>query len=202
MSINTSLDQIRASLAATQQVAQTMLEQESLHEALLRAVALCVEALGQRRRVFFAGNGGSAAEAQHFAAELLGRFLIDRAPLPAMALHVDTSALTAIGNDLGFDQVFSRQLQGLGQPGDVLVALSTSGRSKNVLAAMRAARAIGISTIAMTGQDPRDMGALADVVLAVPSAHTPQIQEGHLVLGHLLCDLVEQRVHQSSVREA
>jgi D-sedoheptulose 7-phosphate isomerase len=185
---------LRASLQATLQVAQAMLDSKPLQEALLQAVAVCERALRERKRVFFAGNGGSAAEAQHFAAELLGRFLVDRAPLPAMALHVDTSAVTAIGNDFGFDQVFSRQLQGLGQAGDVLVALSTSGRSKNVLAAMQAARQMGISTIAMTGQDPRDMAAWADVVLAVPSAHTPQVQEGHLVLGHLLCDLVERQL--------
>lgn len=193
-----SLDHLKQSLRATQQVAQAMLEQPALHEALLKAVAVCAAALSQRRRVFFAGNGGSAAEAQHFAAELLGRFLIDRAPLPAMALHVDTSAMTAIGNDFGFEQVFSRQLQGLGQHGDVLVALSTSGRSKNILLAMEAARQMGISTIAMTGADPRDMGQLADVVLAVPSGHTPQIQEGHLVLGHLLCDLVERHLSRSA----
>lgn len=198
MSSDSSLNHIRASLGATQQVAQEMLNQASLHEALLCAVNLCVKALSQRQRVFFAGNGGSAAEAQHFAAELLGRFLMDRAPLPAMALHVDTSAMTAIGNDFGFEHVFSRQLQGLGQSGDVLVALSTSGRSKNILAAMRVARDLGISTIAMTGEDPRDMGELADVVLAVPATHTPQVQEGHLVLGHLLCDLVERQIHETS----
>jgi D-sedoheptulose 7-phosphate isomerase len=192
------LDHLKQSLEATRKVAQAMLEQASLHAALLQAVETCATALSHRRRVFFAGNGGSAAEAQHFAAELLGRFLIDRAPLPAMALHVDTSAMTAIGNDFGFDQVFSRQLQGLGQAGDVLVALSTSGRSKNILAAMEAARHMGISTIAMTGSDPRDMGRLADVVLAVPSTHTPQIQEGHLVLGHLLCDLVERHLSRSA----
>ncbi|MFM1859831.1 MAG: phosphoheptose isomerase 2 [Pseudomonadota bacterium] len=192
------LDHLKRSLQATRQVAEAMLEEAPLHEALLRAVDICATALAQRRRVFFAGNGGSAAEAQHFAAELLGRFLIDRAPLPAMALHVDTSAMTAIGNDFGFDQVFSRQLQGLGQAGDVLVALSTSGRSKNILAAMDAARQMGVSTIAMTGSDPRDMGRLADVVLAVPSTHTPQIQEGHLVLGHLLCDLVERQLARTA----
>jgi D-sedoheptulose 7-phosphate isomerase len=142
-------------------------------------------------KLMFAGNGGSAAEAQHFSAEMVGRFLIERKPLASVALSTDTSALTAIGNDYGYDQVFSRQVEALGRSGDVLIVLSTSGRSKNILAAMRAAAALGVATIAFTGREPREIGALADVVLNVPSSHTPQIQEGHLILGHLLCGLVE-----------
>lgn len=187
-------EKIQASLAASQAVMADMLADLPLQAALERAVARCTEALQAGRKLMFAGNGGSAAEAQHFSAEMVGRFLKERRPLPAISLHVDTSAVTAIGNDYGYEHVFSRQLEALAQPGDVLIAMSTSGRSKNILMAMQSAKAKDVFTIALTGQDPRDMGQLADLVLAVPSSHTPQIQEGHLVLGHLLCGLTEDAI--------
>ena len=182
---------IQNSLEASRQMVEQCLADQALQAALVKAVNCCVNALKSGGKLMFAGNGGSAAEAQHFSAEMVGRFLIERKPLASVALSTDTSALTAIGNDYGYDQVFSRQVEALGRSGDVLIVLSTSGRSKNILAAMRAAAALGGATIAFTGREPREIGALADVVLNVPSSHTPQIQEGHLILGHLLCGLVE-----------
>lgn len=141
--------------------------------------------------VFFCGNGGSAAEAQHFATELVGRFLVDRAALPAIALTTDTSLLTAVGNDSGFSQVFARQIEALGRSGDVLVAMTTSGRSPNVLAAVRAARRKGMTVLGMTGASGRPFARLCDVALVVPSRETPRIQEVHLVVGHLCCERAE-----------
>lgn len=154
--------------------------------------ALMIEALRGGGKVMFCGNGGSAADSQHFAAELMGRFLVDRPPLPAVALTVDTSALTAIGNDYSYDDVFSRQLRGIGRAGDVLVGLSTSGNSRNVVAALEAARELGIRTIGLTGQGGGAMAPLCDVALCVPSTKTPRIQEMHLAVGHMLCQLVEE----------
>lgn len=156
------------------------------------AAGLMIEALRGGGKVMFCGNGGSAADSQHFAAELMGRFLVDRPPLPAVALTVDTSALTAIGNDYSYDDVFSRQLRGIGRAGDVLVGISTSGNSRNVVAALQAARELGIRTIGLTGAGGGAMAPLCDVALCVPSAKTPRIQEMHLAVGHMLCQLVEE----------
>jgi D-sedoheptulose 7-phosphate isomerase len=187
-------DEIRISLMATRQVMEDMLADSMLQQQLVKAVDCCVNALKSGGKLMFVGNGGSAAEAQHFSAEMVGRFLQERQPLPSIALTTDTSAVTAIGNDYGYEHVFSRQVQALGRKGDVLIAMSTSGQSKNIVMAMQAARSAGISTIGLTGIHPRDMGELADVSLKVPSSHTPQIQEGHLVLGHLLCGMVEKQL--------
>jgi len=187
-------DEIRISLLATRQVMEDMLADSALQQQLVKAVDCCVNALKSGGKLMFVGNGGSAAEAQHLSAEMVGRFLQERQPLPSIALTTDTSAVTAIGNDYGYEHVFSRQVQALGRRGDVLIAMSTSGRSKNIVLAMQAARSAGISTIGLTGIHPRDMGELADVSLKVPSSQTPQIQEGHLVLGHLLCGMVEKQL--------
>jgi len=187
-------DEIRISLLATRQVMEDMLADSALQQQLVKAVDCCVNALKSGGKLMFVGNGGSAAEAQHLSAEMVGRFLQERQPLPSIALTTDTSSVTAIGNDYGYEHVFSRQVQALGRRGDVLIAMSTSGRSKNIVLAMQAARSAGISTIGLTGIHPRDMGELADVSLKVPSSHTPQIQEGHLVLGHLLCGMVEKQL--------
>ncbi len=187
-------DEIKISLMASRQVMEDMLADSPLQDQLRQAVERCVVSLRAGGKLMFAGNGGSAAEAQHFSAEMVGRFLKERQPLPSIALNTDTSALTAIGNDYGYEQIFARQVEALGNRGDVLIAMSTSGRSQNIVRAMQAARAKGIVTIGLTGVHPRDMGELADVVLKVPSSHTPQIQEGHLVLGHLLCAMVENQL--------
>lgn len=148
-------------------------------------------ALRNGGKVIFCGNGGSAADAQHLAAELMGRFLLDRDPLPALSLTVDTSALTAIGNDYGYEQVFARQLRGIGRRGDVLVGLSTSGNSANVVKAFEAARELGIITVGLTGEGGGKMAALSDILVAVPHKQANHIQEAHITLGHLICALVE-----------
>ena len=154
-----------------------------------RCMAHCLATGG---KLLFCGNGGSAADAQHLAAEFTGRYGYDRQPLAAVALHCDTSALTAIGNDYGFEQIYVRQVRALGRPGDLLVGLSTSGNSANVLLAMEAAREGGLTCVALTGQGGGKMAALADVLLAVPATRTPRIQEMHILLGHALCGMVER----------
>jgi len=163
--------------------------------ATVEAIAAAVtKALRGNGKLLLAGNGGSAADAQHLAGEFLSRFVSDRQPLPAIALTTDTSVLTAIGNDYGFDHVFERQVRGLGRPGDVFLAISTSGRSRNVLAALRAARAANITTIGFTGKNPGDMAGLCDHCLCAPSAETPIIQQIHIIAGHIVCGLVEQEI--------
>lgn len=152
------------------------------------AMKSCIEAGG---KIMFCGNGGSAADAQHFAAELMGRFLVDRAPMASIALTVDTSALTAIGNDYGFEQVFSRQVRGLGRPGDVLFGISTSGNSANIVEAFTVAQEIGIKTIALTGGGGGKMALHADYLINAPSLSTPRIQELHVAIGHTICELIE-----------
>lgn len=163
-----------------------------LVDGIARTIARIGEALAAGRKVLVCGNGGSAAESQHFAAELSGRFRRDRAALPALALTVDSSALTAIGNDYGFDRVFARQVEAYGQRGDVLLVLSTSGRSPNVVEAARTGRARGLHVVALTGADPGPVGASADEVLAVPETDTARVQEVHLTLLHVVCDEIER----------
>ncbi len=163
--------------------------------ASLRAIADAItRAFRNGGKVLIAGNGGSAADAQHIAGEFLSRFNFDRNPLPAIALTTDTSVLTAIGNDYGFEHAFERQVRGLGRAGDVLIAISTSGRSPNVLRALEAARAIGMTTVGFTGDGTRDMAAYCDHCLAAPSAETPLIQQIHIVAAHAICALVEREL--------
>lgn len=165
-----------------------------LVDGIVRTAERIRDTLRAGGRVLVCGNGGSAAESQHFAAELSGRFRRERRALPAMALTVDTSALTAIGNDYGFEQVFARQVEAFGRRGDVLVVLSTSGRSPNVVAAARAGLAQGLHVVALTGQDPGPLGGVAHDVLAVPETDTARVQEVHLTVLHALCDEVERAV--------
>ena len=171
---------------------------QRLPERLLRELAefarLTIEAFGRGRRVYFFGNGGSAADAQHLAAELQGRLRLDRAALPALALTTNTSTLTAIGNDTRFADIFARQVEGLAQRGDVVVGITTSGASANVLAGLRAARRAGARTVALTGARTEKIKPLADILLAVPSRDTQRIQEVHITLGHIYCDLIEQHL--------
>ena len=150
------------------------------------------EALSSGRKVLLCGNGGSAADAQHIAAELVGCYEKQRRSWPAIALTTDTSALTAVSNDLGYEQVFARQVAGLAQAGDVLIAISTSGKSKNVLRAAEAAREIGCKTIALTGATVDPLGSLCDIAVAVPSSRTARVQEAHITVGHLWCEMVDQ----------
>jgi D-sedoheptulose 7-phosphate isomerase len=163
-----------------------------LRRSLAAVAARIARAFRAGGKVLLAGNGGSAADAQHIAAEFLSRFKLDRNPLPAVALTTDSSVLTAIGNDYGFADVFERQVRGLGRAGDVFIGISTSGRSANVLAALRAAREIGLTTIGFTGSGGGDMPALCDFTIAAPSDDTALIQQIHLVAAHVLCLLVER----------
>jgi len=170
----------------------------NLEAPVRSAIELIKAALQNGNKIIFCGNGGSAADSQHLAAELMGRFLIDRMPLPALALSVDTSALTAIANDYSFEEIFARQLRGLGKANDVLVAISTSGNSANVLRALEVARETGIKTIGLTGQTGGKMKALCDVCIAVPATTSNHIQEMHIAIGHMICGEVERDLNTSA----
>jgi D-sedoheptulose 7-phosphate isomerase len=179
-----------------------------LMEACLPAMTAAADALVSAycsgRKALFFGNGGSAADAQHLAAEFVGRYLRERGPLPAVALNANSSAVTAIGNDYGYDQVFARQLEALATAGDVAVGISTSGNSASVIQAIKSARRLGLFTIALTGQSGGLLHGLVDALIAIPSKETPRIQECHILVGHALCDAVEQAVTlaQSSAARA
>ncbi|MBI5170033.1 MAG: D-sedoheptulose 7-phosphate isomerase [Candidatus Eisenbacteria bacterium] len=160
--------------------------------AVAQAAETIVDCFESGGTVYFCGNGGSAADAQHLAAEFAGRYLIDRPGLPAVALTTNSSALTAIGNDYGYDDVFARQLESLGSPGDVLVAITTSGKSASIRNAVAAADALGMTVIGMTGEKGAEFAATCDIALVSPSAHTPNIQEAHIAMGHAFCLLVER----------
>jgi D-sedoheptulose 7-phosphate isomerase len=183
----------QAQLASAAQVLSDLQQDQALLADFERWVELCEQALRQGNKLLFIGNGGSAADAQHLAAELVVRFKLTRRGLPALALTVDSSALTAIGNDFGFDQLFARQVEALGQSGDILIALTTSGNSVNVLKAVPVAQAMGINVVAMTGAQGGAIANMADLCLRMPSEDTPRIQEAHTLLGHMLCDLLDQR---------
>lgn len=157
-----------------------------------QAGSLAGDALKAGGKLMFCGNGGSAADSQHLAAELTGRFIKDRRPLAAVALSTDTSALTCIGNDYSFDEVFARQVAGLGRSGDVLIGISTSGNSRNVIRAVEEAKKIGVRVIGLLGRDGGALAPLCDVAIVVPSQVTARIQEAHILIGHTLCGLVEQ----------
>lgn len=165
-----------------------------LHRQVEDVVARCVAALRAGNKILFAGNGGSAADAQHWSAELVSRFSYDRPGLPAIALTTDTSALTAIGNDYGFERLFARQIEALGRRGDLLFAISTSGNSRNILIGIDVARAAGIDVIGFTGRKGGAMAGRCTVCLRMPSDETPKIQEGHELLGHLICGMIEHEL--------
>ncbi|HEB72979.1 MAG TPA: SIS domain-containing protein, partial [Nitrospirae bacterium] len=148
-------------------------------------------------KILLAGNGGSAADAQHIAAEFVGRYLIDRRALPAIALSADTSCLTAISNDMGYEKVFSRQLEALGAPGDLLWALSTSGNSENLSSALKTAKSLGVSTVCLLGKGGGKMKGMGDIELIVPSDDTPRIQEAHITIAHLICEAVETQIGEA-----
>jgi|SRR5215471_19348399 len=192
---------MRVALDSFQLVSERVLESIEVKRAILtddrlmnlvhQATATCIQALQCGGKLIFFGNGGSAADAQHLAAELTGKYLRERKALPALALTVNASCLTAIGNDYSYDQVFSRQIEGLGRKGDVSVAISTSGNSANVIAASRTARRMGLTTIGMTGKSGGNLCSETDICLCIPSDQTPRIQEAHILLGHILCEIIE-----------
>lgn len=171
-----------------------MAQDAGLADDLQKAVLMCCESLENGGKLMFAGNGGSAADAQHWAGELVSRFYYDRPGLAAVALTTDTSILTAIGNDYGYDYVFARQIEAMGKAGDVFAAISTSGNSPNIMRAAEVARERGIKLIGFTGQAGGKLAALCDICFRVPSNETPRIQEGHEFIGHMLCALIEARV--------
>jgi D-sedoheptulose 7-phosphate isomerase len=160
-------------------------------DTIVEAADLVARSMSEGHTLLVCGNGGSAADAQHIAAEFVGRYLREREPWPALALHTNTSALTAIGNDYGFDDVFARQVRAHGQAGAVLIAISTSGNSANVLRAVEAARELRMTVVGLAGGSGGALASACDVAVVVPSAETPRIQEGHILVGHILCGLVE-----------
>ena len=181
-------------LAIFDEIQSCFSEIKSLSEPVSDAIELVGGALRAGNRVYFCGNGGSAGDAQHLAAEFLGRFQMDRAPVPAMALTANASTMTAIANDYGYDQVFSRQLRGLTKPGDVVVGITTSGRSKNVIEAFKVATEFGAKTLALTGAAESPLSEIADLAIRVPSTKTARIQEMHIAVGHVICDRVEHEL--------
>jgi len=181
-----------------QEIIDYLEESASVMEGLVReldkirkATAMCCYCLENAGKIIFCGNGGSAAEAQHLSAELMGRFLIDRKPLASLSLTVDTSAISAIGNDYGFEEIFARQLEGVGNPGDVIIGLSTSGNSLNIAKAFEIAKQKNMTCILFSGDTVGNIDKKSDLIIRTPSKQTNFIQEGHLVFGHLLCKLIE-----------
>ncbi len=188
------LEYVRQGIRSSIEVKQSLLDQAETIAAMAKAVA---DALGRGGSLLAFGNGGSAADAQHIAAELSGRFERERPPLSAEALTVNSSALTAIGNDYGFEEIFARQLQGRARPGDIALGISTSGNSPNVLSALRLAKSMGLRRLGMTGIGGGKMASegLCDHLLMVPSSNTARIQECHILVGHLLCGWLERELH-------
>lgn len=178
-----------------------LLNDEKIIGTVDKIADLMVFALQNSNRIYFCGNGGSAADAQHLAAEFSGRFYTDRNALPAEALHCNTSYLTAVANDYSFDVVYARLVKGIGQKGDVLVGLSTSGNSTNIVKAFEVAREKGITTVGFTGEGGGQMKSISDYLLNIPSKDTPRIQESHIMLGHIVCQLVEERFFASDGRK-
>lgn len=188
---------ISAQISETHRIMSAMLDDKALFEELEKAAAACISCMQNGKRILLAGNGGSAADAQHIAGEFVSRFAFDRPGLSAIALTTDTSILTAIGNDYGYEKLFARQVQAHGTQGDIFIGYSTSGKSPNILRALEEARARGLVTIGLTGNRGGPMRELCDYLLEVPSADTPKIQEGHLVIGHILCGLVENAIFKA-----
>jgi D-sedoheptulose 7-phosphate isomerase len=188
-------DIIAAQLAAARDLMALLCNDVTLQTAMATVTARAVDTLRRGGTILLAGNGGSAADAQHIATELVGRFAYDRPGLPAIALTADSSAMTAIANDHGFERVFARQVEALGRKGDLLIAISTSGRSPNIVAALETARARGLTTVGLTGQTPGPMGPLCDHVLSIPATVTPRIQEAQILVAHIICGLIEAQLH-------
>lgn len=178
---------------------QAILESEPLLDVIEAVAKACVAVYRNGKKTMLAGNGGSAADAQHIAAELVGRYGFDRPSIPSLALTTDSSNLTAIGNDYGYDKVFSRQVEGMSQAGDLFIGISTSGNSQNIINAFESAKARGVTTVALTGRDGGKMGGMADYAIIIPSNTTARIQESHILIGHILCDIIEKELFGDGV---
>ena len=187
------MEKIKNIIAESVQVKNQILADDKLLQTVKDCVYILVTAFKNGNKVLFCGNGGSASDAQHLAAEFSGRFYTDRDALPAEALHCNTSYITAVGNDYGYDVIYSRLIKGIGNKGDVLIGLSTSGKSKNIINAFETAKEKGMITIAFTGSTGGKLKPLADHLINVPSDNTPRIQESHITLGHIICQLVEEQ---------
>ena len=185
------MNRIQESIEQSVAVKQAILSDEAMMQTIAEAAHLIEQSLRDGGKIHFSGNGGSAADAQHLAAELSGRFYFDRPPLNAEALHCNTSYLTAVGNDYGYEYIFARLLRGTAKRGDVLVGISTSGNSRNIIEAYKVCQEMGISIISMTGATGGKMKEFGGLLLNVPSTDTPRIQESHIMLGHIICELVE-----------
>ena len=185
---------IREIIKASIETKEKVLADESLLERIEKVTSAVVSAFKSGNKVLFCGNGGSAADAQHLAAEFSGRFYTDRDPLPSEALHVNTSYLTAVANDYSYDVVYSRLVKGMGKKGDVLIALSTSGNSVNIIKALEQAQQIGMITVGFTGETGGKMKQVCDYLINVPSKDTPRIQESHIMIGHIICQLAEEQL--------
>lgn len=183
---------IQQHIAESAQVVNGMLLDHALQASIAAVATACIAALKNGKKLLFMGNGGSAADSQHLAGEMVSRFAFDRPGLPAFALTTDSSVMTAIGNDYGYVHLFARQVQAVGQPGDVLIGISTSGKSPNIIAALEAGKQQGLITVAMTGNQGALITTVAEHTIAIPSSSTPKIQEGHIISGHILCGLIEE----------
>jgi D-sedoheptulose 7-phosphate isomerase len=186
-------EQIQQLIQSSVDVKSQLLHDDHFLQSIQQVVDVIVNAFRNHHHVYFCGNGGSAADAQHLAAEFSGRFYKDRKALPAEALHCNTSYLTAVANDYSFDVIYSRIIEGIGKEGDVLIGISTSGNSKNIVSAFDAAKALGMITVGFTGISGGSMKTNSDYLLNVPSSDTPRIQESHILIGHIICQLVEEK---------
>ncbi|MDF1880043.1 D-sedoheptulose 7-phosphate isomerase [Sulfurimonas sp. MAG313] len=193
------INYLKKLIQASLDTKQNILNDTKLMETIVEVAQACVALYKDGKKTLLAGNGGSAADAQHFAAELVGRYGFDRPSLPSLALTTDTSNLTAIGNDYGYDKVFSRQLEGMGNKGDLFIGISTSGNSQNVINAFEVAKTKGITTVALVGREGGKMATVADFTLIVPSNDTPRIQESHLLIEHMICDIIEQEMFGNGI---
>jgi D-sedoheptulose 7-phosphate isomerase len=187
------MDKIKKIIKSSIDTKQSVLQNEGLLKTIAAAVDVIVNAFRNGNRVYFCGNGGSAADAQHLAAEFSGRFYTDRKALPAEALHCNTSYLTAVANDYSFDNIYSRLIDGIGEAGDVLVGLSTSGNSANIVKAFETAKNKEMVTVGFTGKSGGNLKPLCDYLVNIPSTDTPRIQESHIMIGHIICQLVEEK---------
>ncbi len=178
---------------------QEIYNNDELLNKIVEVAQKCVALYKTDKKTILAGNGGSAADAQHIAAELVGRYGFDRPSIPSLALTTDTSCLTAIGNDYGYEQIFSRQLEGMGQAGDIFIGISTSGNSLNIIKAFESAKKKDIYTVALVGRDGGKMATMADASIIIPSDSTPRIQESHILIGHILCDIIEKEIFADGV---
>lgn len=184
---------INRHISASIETKQALLESSLVTESIAQAANLCLSVYQKGNKILIAGNGGSAADAQHIAAEFVSRFEFDRPGLPALSLTTDTSILTAVGNDYGFERLFSRQIEANGTSGDVFIGISTSGNSPNILAALKSAKEKGLTTIGLAGAGGKIQNA-CDICISVPSSHTPRIQESHILIGHIICAFIEQEL--------